>query len=300
MESASAPRITAGSFLVMLVLLGCSPSPPEQALELADRLISPRETDPSPANLTSSMDTPTVSDQVSVDSLELGNRLLRRVGNTKLTMGVNPSPLRIQNLVRLVQRYQELGMWNHAAREVRKLVQAQPGNARWNLMKGRIHARLARVRPKHRSIALESLRTAEEFPRTRRPARVLLAMMHGFQLGNPERARSLLEGLTTDDFRAEPVEIQARFALSRLHYQSGRIIEAARVLQPMVEEPRLGERHRVKALRNLGQLYRRLGSPNTARQYLRRAYKLQPWNSEIRSMLSRLGDRPRDRYRRFE
>ncbi len=301
------PAVTALLLLgLMTGMAGCGSPPPEEGLRLADRLVagsSPADTSfrlPGLGEPPSSPDASPAAPRV-LASLQRADQLLRRLSEIDLRVGSDPSPDKREVLENLIERYRELGMWNRAKTLVETLIEADPDNPRWHLVKGRIHARLGRLRPELYPEAESALRTAREFDRTRWEATLALALLLGFRVDRPGAARPLLREILqrAPDGKSE-LKRRAHFSLARLEHELGRDDEAARLYKSLLARRSLSSEDRTRALHNLGRIRRRQGREEEAIRAYRKAYQLQPWNSEIRRALRELGVEPSDRYDRFQ
>jgi tetratricopeptide (TPR) repeat protein len=280
-----------GPFFFMFIFLvtsgflmsGCGQSRQEEALQTARTLMS----------------TGGLSDTEAVRYLETSDELLERLASVKIRAQQN----RLYVLEKLTNKYENMRMWPEAAESVDKLVRLQPTEIRWHLAEGRIHSQWSQVDSDHVETAEEAFRTALELDSDSLEAMYGLGVLLAFRAGEPSEGREYLARVadhTPVNVHNREIIKQARFALGRFYYEGGNAGEAVQEFQRIVEMESISPTSRVLAYRNLARSHIELGNRGRARDVLKSAYDLQPYNSQIRGMLRELGVDIDDRYNRFD
>jgi len=257
--------------LLVFVVAGCGKTKHEKALEVAKRL-----------TLTGSL-----SDTEAVKSLQQSEKLLNRLVRIK----IDAAKWRIRSLRRLSEKYIEMGMLELASKELEKLIDLQPVQPRWYIMKGQLYSRWATVAEDKISKAERSFQTALELENDSLPARYGLGVLYAFQADRPQRGRQFLRELSFDQRvtnRTRTYVKKARFALSRLEFQQGNYRETVRILREITKMQTLNRDSRFMAYKNLGQVYEQLSAKEMAIQAYRKANDVYQYDNEVNKALERL------------
>jgi tetratricopeptide (TPR) repeat protein len=264
------------SFYILLVVFvftgaGCGETKHEKALEVAKRL-----------TLTGSL-----SDTEAVESLQQSEKLLNRLVQIK----IDAAKWRVRALRRLSEKYIEMGMFEPASKELEKLIDLQPVQPRWYIMKGQLYSRWATVAENKISEAERSFQMALELETNSLPARYGLGVLYAFQADKPQRGRQFLQELSFEQRvtnRTRTYVKKARFALSRLEFQQGNYRKAARILREITDMDTISRDTRFMAYKNLGKVYEQLSSKEMALQAYRQANQVYQHDNEVNKALKRL------------
>lgn len=260
-------------FLVFFVILtaGCGKTEHEQALEIAKQLTL----------------TDRISDTEAVESLQASERLLDHLTQVK----IDAARWRVHALRKLAERYMNMGMLELAEEELDKLIELQPVQERWHVMKGQLYSRWAIVDREKIPQAERSFQIALELDEKSLPGRYGLAVLYAFHANQKELGRKLLQEIAFEQkiiTRTRPYVKQARFALARLEFEDGNYREAEKVLRETVEMTGLSRDSRFMGYKNLGQVYEHQGATEMAIQSYRQAHKFHEYDPEVNRALERL------------
>ncbi len=245
--------ITAACFLVVLSgLIGCGNPSREQQLRRAKQLL---ETEP-------------LSSPIRIEPPASGERF-ERFARLKLRADQKrPFVLR-----RLAEHHRRDRAWRKASRRVKQLIELQPLDPRWYVLKGEVHGQWGANDEKHLPVAEEAFLNAlelaggEDEPVAVR-ARYGLGLLYAFQADEPEQGRrQLLEVVRSRETVKNRILIErARFALGKLAYRQDRLMEARDQFLEIAGMKAIPAFSRSRALRNLSRVFERLGDPSMAQR----------------------------------
>lgn len=268
---------------VLWTLTGCGDNKFESAYETAQTLSADGS----------------LTDTESIKYFKSSQELLRELAGIK----IKAEQRNLYVLEKLLDRYQNLDMWPRAIETAEKLIQLQPTNAEWYIRKGRAHVQMSTVSESHHEPAERAFRTALEIDANSIRAHFGLGLLYGFHMDEVEKARRHLRKAAYEipiTVKNRPEVVDARFALGKLEFQNGRVNQAKEAFDSILNMESLSSESRFLAQKNLGDVYRRRGSTEMAKQHYHRAYEINPVDSTIRNRLRSLGVEVQDRFNRFE
>lgn len=269
--------------LSLLALVGCGDSGYKDTYEVAKKLSNRGP----------------LTDTEYVRRLETSEELLDQVAGIK----IKAIQRKLYVLEKMLNQYENLKMWPKVIETAKKLVELQPSNIEWYLHQGRAHTNMAGVREESVEKAERSFRTALELEPDSIKAHYGLGILYGFHTGDIKLARRHLNKAANDveiTVKNRPEVVQARFALGKLEYQNGNSSPARETFKSILGMESISQEAKFLAQKNLGDVYRQMGSRELAKQHYHKAYELEPTDSQIRSRLRGLGVEVQDRFNRFE
>lgn len=269
--------------LGLVVLSGCGDNKYQRAYETAKTLSSDGS----------------LSDTEAVKYLESSEDVLQQLAGIK----IKAQNRHLYVLEKLLERYENLKMWPKAIETADKLIDLQPTTIDWYIRKGRAHVRLSKVDESHYEPAERAFRAALELDSDSLRAHYGLGLLYGFHMDKIPRARRHLRQAayeTTITVKNRPEVVDARFALGKLEFQSERFDQAREAFDSILKLESISSESRFLAQKNLGDVARRTGSTELAKQHYHKAYDINPVDSSIRQRLRSLGVEIDDRFERFD
>lgn len=275
-----------GSLLVsgvMLGVAGCGDNKFQEAYETAKTLSSNGD----------------LTDTQAIKYYGTSQELLRQIAGLK----IKAERRNLYVLRQLLGHYEDLEMWSQVVETADKLVGLQPTNKEWYIRKGRAHIQLSTVDSSHHEPAERAFRAALEIDPNSLKAHYGLGVLYGFHMDEGAKARRHLRKAayeTKVTVKNRPEVVDARFALGKFEYETGNLSAARKAFQSILGMESLTSESKFLAQKNLGDVYRRMGSTELAKQHYHQAYNINPVNSSVRDRLRSLGVEIEDRFNRFE
>lgn len=267
-----------------LVVVACGTPDHEQALQTAKELRRSADN---------------LSDTDALKALQASDDLLERLAAIKIEAQQN----RLLVLERMAERQLEAGLLPDALNTVNKLIELQPARVNWHRMKGRILTQWGQVDSDRYAGAQEAFDRALGIDPQDLRTHYLYGLLLGFHLDKPDRARRELNRVAfsaTITPQNRNLVKDARFALGKLEHQLGNFGGAREAFLSVTDMNGIPQGDRFLAYRNLGDVYRAMGSRERAIEAYRNAYDVNPRDSGIRERLRNLDVEVSDRYSRFE
>ncbi len=260
---------------VVFFLAGCGPSPHEEALRTARRLARTGE----------------LSDTEAIQNLHTSQELLEEL----VRIQINANEWNLYLIRRLVNFYHRREMWPQALEQVEKLIDIQPTEPRWYLLKGQIYGEWSRIDLELVEPAIEAFNVARDIDSELHEATYYIALLKGFRLGDVRRARPLFEEVgyqIPSPAEHRSLIRRARFALGKLEFEQGNIRAARDVYESIAQMENLPRHEEFRVRRLLGIVYRVLGARDKAINDLRKAQRLYPDDPRVQEELRKLGVDP--------